>query len=154
MFGVQIPHEETVGLLFPRGFTALPKNRNNTGTLAGVGRCVDTSELGLPLGVWVSMMPEFPRAQRAFRMCPCSARVTGTPRTAHLQCQGVTGTPRAHLLRTSMLSWYSRSYRQILRSMLGLGTQMGTSTETPMALKLSWQGSNGRALVLSVSDSH
>lgn len=39
-------------MLFPGGFIALPKNRNNTGNLAGAGRCVDTSQLGLVLGVW------------------------------------------------------------------------------------------------------
>lgn len=46
--------------------------------------------------------------------------------------------PLAHRVCTSTESWYRRSYMQILRSTLGLGTHTGTSTATPVALKYSW----------------
>lgn len=74
MFSVQFLHEDTVGLLFPGGLTALPKTRN----VVGGGRCVNTSQLRLVLGVWIRM-PKFPRTQRACRMCPCRAKARGTP---------------------------------------------------------------------------
>lgn len=49
----------------------------------------------------------------------------------------------AHRVWTRTESWYIRSYMQIFRSTVGLGTQTGTSMATPMALKYSWTGTRG-----------
>lgn len=42
-----------------------------------------------------------------------------------------------HRVWTRTESWYSRSYMQIFRSTLGLGTHTGTSMATPTARKYS-----------------